>query len=91
MRLPKVNVPHSLDSFVSNSLRSLEFRNLDSRQEHLIPDLVLQAKFLWAPRGWKQRVSGGHLPRDPARISVVLCCRAEQGTARHSFCLVQEM
>lgn len=51
---------HALDSFVSNSLCCLEFRNRADREggrDVLIPDLGLQGKGGWALRCRKQRVS----------------------------------
>lgn len=59
------------DSFVTNSLCFLEFRNLNRHgggRDSLISDQGLQGKFGWTLRGWKQRFSGGHLLGDPAGV-----------------------
>lgn len=74
---------------MSNILCSLEFRNLDrsGRRDVLILDLELQGKVGWAPRGQKQRLSGGRLPGNPARVAATLCYRAEQVTTTALPCV----
>lgn len=71
---------------MSNALCSLEFRNLNSRRDVLIPELELLGKVGRALRDWKQRVYGRHLAGDPARVFAIQPSGLNSGHHSRALC-----